>query len=80
MQINSNMYKKIMKDKINNALLKVKNKLMISEVLKDNSGMGVIEVILIILVLVGLVIIFRTQVTNIVNNVFNKLTAKVNSF
>ena len=74
------MYKKIMKDKINNALLKVKNKLMISEVLKDNSGMGVIEVILIILVLVGLVIIFRTQVTNIVNNVFNKLTAKVNSF
>ena len=50
MQINSNMYKKIMKDKINNALLKVKNKLMISEVLKDNSGMGVIEVILIILV------------------------------
>ena len=37
---------------------------------KDESGMGVVEVILIIVVLIGLVIIFQTLITKVVNNIF----------
>lgn len=49
--------------------------------LKDNNrGMGVIEVILIIVVLIGLAIIFRNNITNIVNSLFNKITSKINTF
>ena len=46
----------------------------------NNKGMGVIEIVLIILVLVGLVIIFRTQITSIINLVFSKVTKEINSF
>ena len=38
--------------------------------------MGTVEIILIILVLVGLVVIFKNQITRIVNNIFNKITAQ----
>ena len=44
--------------------------------IKDESGMGVVEVILIIVVLIGLVIIFQTQITKIVNNIFKTITSK----
>ena len=43
---------------------------------KDESGMGVVEVILIIVVLIGLVIIFHTQITKVVNNIFKTITSK----
>ena len=46
------------------------------EFLKDEEGMGTVEIILIILVLVGLVVIFKNQITRIVNNIFNKITAQ----
>jgi Flp pilus assembly pilin Flp len=44
--------------------------------LQDESGMGVVEVILIIVVLIGLVIIFQTQIEKIVNNIFKTITTK----
>lgn len=44
--------------------------------LEDESGMGVVEVILIIVVLIGLVIIFQTQIEKIVNNIFKTITSK----
>ena len=43
---------------------------------KDESGMGVVEVILIIVVLIGLVIIVQTQITKVVNNIFKTITSK----
>lgn len=43
---------------------------------KDESGMGVVEVILIIVVLIGLVTIFQTQITKVVNNIFKTITSK----
>lgn len=46
--------------------------------LKNNSGMGVIEVILIIVVLIGLVIIFKSQITSLVNNILSKITTQAN--
>lgn len=46
----------------------------------NNSGMGVVEVILIILVLIGLVVIFKSQITSIVSKIFKKITAQINTF
>lgn len=44
--------------------------------IKEEDGMGTVEVILIIVVLVGLVILFKDQITKIVNNLFDKITSQ----
>lgn len=41
--------------------------------------MGTVEVILIILVLIGLVIIFKNQLTALVNSIFGKITSQAGS-
>lgn len=46
------------------------------EFLQEEDGMGTVEIILIIVVLVGLVIIFKDQITQIINNLFSKITAQ----
>lgn len=69
-----------LKDKIDKFLISIKNRLLLNKLINDNRGMGVVEIILIILVLVGLVVIFRTKITSIVNSIFSKLTSKVNTF
>ena len=38
----------------------------------DESGMGVVEVVLIIIVLVGLVMLFKKQITSLVNMLLSK--------
>lgn len=43
---------------------------------EDQSGMGVVEVILIIVVLIGLVIIFKNQITGVVNDIFEKIVSQ----
>lgn len=42
----------------------------------EEDGMGTVEVILIIVVLVGLVIIFKEQITKIVSSLFDKITTE----
>lgn len=42
--------------------------------IREEDGMGTVEVILIIVVLVGLVLIFKEQITKIVNSIFSKIT------
>lgn len=59
---------------------KVQDFIFTNPISKDNRGMGVIEVMLIIVVLVGLVVVFRTNITSIVNTIFNKLTSRVSTF
>ncbi len=44
------------------------------QLLKEEEGMGTVEIILIIVVLVGLVIIFKEQITDIVESIFDKIT------
>ena len=39
------------------------------QVLKDDRGIGVVEVILILVVLIGLVIIFKSQLTSLVQTI-----------
>ena len=46
---------------------------------RDNRGMGTVEVILIIVVLVGLVIIFKGQITAIVNSLFGQITSQTST-
>ena len=43
------------------------------KVLRDDRGIGVVEVILILVVLIGLVIIFKSQLTSLVQTIFEKL-------
>ena len=45
----------------------------------DDRGIGVVEVILILVVLIGLVVIFRDQLTGIVNNIFGRIAEDTNS-
>ena len=49
------------------------------EFLSEEDGMGTVEVILIIVVLVGLVIIFKGRITEIVENLFDKITTQTES-
>lgn len=44
--------------------------------LTDERGIGVVEVILILVVLIGLVIIFKSQLTSLVNTIFEKITSE----
>lgn len=42
---------------------------------KDNKGMGTVEMILIIVVLIGLVLIFKTQIQELAQIIFEKIAA-----
>lgn len=49
------------------------------EFLREEEGLGTVEIILIIVVLIGLVIIFKTQLRSLVETVFEKITADSNT-
>ena len=51
----------------------------IVRVLRDDRGIGVVEMILILVVLIGLVIIFKDQLTNLVNSIFKTITSRSGS-
>ena len=44
--------------------------------LADEDGMGTVEIILIIVVLIGLVIVFKTQISGIVENIFQTINSE----
>ena len=46
------------------------------EFMKEEKGIGVVEVILILVVLIGLVIIFKSQLTSLVESIFEKITSE----
>lgn len=48
----------------------------IKEFLKEETGMGTVEMILILVVLIGLVIIFKKEMTNLVNGIFKTISNK----
>ena len=45
----------------------------------DNRGIGVVEIVLILVVLVALVIIFKDKIMDIVNSAFESITGGANS-
>ena len=44
--------------------------------LRKDEGIGVVEIILILVVLIGLVIIFISQLTSLVQTIFEKITSE----
>lgn len=48
----------------------------VKEKLSEDDGIGVVEVILILVVLIGLVIIFKSQLTSLVQNIFQKIVSE----
>ncbi len=59
-------------EKINWLGTKLKNHM------KKEDGMGVVEVILIVVVLVGLVLVFKDKMTTIVSGMFSSITDGIN--
>ncbi|WP_235853345.1 Flp1 family type IVb pilin [Luxibacter massiliensis] len=48
----------------------------IKAILKDDSGLSVVEMILILVVIIALVLIFKTQLISLVNSIFEKITSE----
>ena len=44
----------------------------------EEDEMGVVEIVLITVVLIGLVIIFKSQITSLVNKLLSKMTSQAN--
>ena len=51
----------------------------VQALLEDEQGITTVEIILILVVLISLVIIFKKQLTNLVNKIFSKITSQSNS-
>lgn len=47
----------------------------IAEFIKEEDGVGVVELILILVVLIGLVLIFKEQLTDLVSDIFDTITS-----
>ena len=47
-----------------------------SDFVENNEGIGVVELILILVVLIGLVVIFRDQLTAIIGNIFGRIATE----
>ena len=58
--------------------LKKTNQKSLKDFWTEEDVMGTVEIILIIVVLVGLVVIFKEQMTGIVENLFRKITSQTN--
>ncbi len=56
-----------------------KNLKDLRDFLQEEEGLGTVEIILIIVVLIGLVIIFKTQLRSLVEKVFEKITKDSNT-
>lgn len=46
--------------------------------MEEEDGVGVIEVVLILVVLIGLVLIFKEQIGKLLNNIFKQINSKSN--
>ena len=47
--------------------------------MQEEDAVGVVEIILILVVLIGLVLIFKEQLTNVVKNILSKIAKQSNS-
>jgi len=44
--------------------------------LEDDAGLSVVEMILILVVIIALILIFKTQLISLVNSIFEKITSE----
>lgn len=52
---------------------------LMKEFCMEEDGIGVVEIILILVVLIGLVLIFKSKITALVNTIFSKITNNANN-
>lgn len=55
-------------------LIRIKNS--IRNFIEEEDGIGTVEMILILVVLIGLVLIFKSQLTSLVNSIFDKINSQ----
>lgn len=46
------------------------------KLLKDNRGIGTIEIVILLAILVGIALIFESQITGLVTSILNDITTK----
>ncbi len=47
--------------------------------LKEEEAIGTVEIILILVVIIGLIVIFKNQLTTLVNNTFSNISSQAGS-
>lgn len=47
-------------------------------VMDNNAGFGTVEIVLLIVVLISLVLIFKSQITDLIESIFSKITKQAN--
>lgn len=48
----------------------------LQDFIREDTGIGVIEVVLILVVLIGLVIIFKKQITQLLEDIFDQINSQ----
>lgn len=49
---------------------------ILKEIWYDEAGIGTVELILILVVLIGIVLLFKKQITDLVNSIFETITTE----
>lgn len=62
-----------------NTVKNLGKKLQFGRFLQEEDGAGVVEVILILVVIIGLVLIFKEQLNDLVDKIFSKIQRNANS-
>lgn len=62
------------KNRVANGVWKLQRR--VYEALQNEDGVGTVEVVLLILVATGLVLIFKDRITDLVTNIFGKITSQ----
>ena len=57
----------------------IKARLRMADFLQNNDGIGTVEMILILVVLIGLVLIFKEKLTSLVKDIFKTISSKSKS-
>lgn len=66
----------MMKMKCRAMTLKEKLRRRAAEVWQNQAGISTVEIVLLILVAVGLVLIFKDRITDLVTSIFSKITSQ----
>ena len=51
-----------------------------AKIKEDNTGISSIEMVLLILVILGIIVLFRDYIGDLINTVFSKIDSKISSF
>ena len=67
-----------MKNFMSTIKMKLRNKFLMFS--KDSRGIGTIEMVLLIVIILGILIIFRDYVQTLISTVFSKIDKQINKF